>query len=1026
MAAPSAFVEQFQKYLSSARTAQAADTHHDFRRQIFLAFLSDAFGIESEAVDVEKFLRIDARKKGWIDALFRDLVFEFKRDFERERADGLRELYDYLRTLKRGAESVGLLTDGLRFEVYTLSGDKLIEKPVDVIDLGKVDAETAFLWLDAYLFSQKQAPPTSADIVRRFGSQSPTFQAAAKTLRGLLERMADSTLVQTKRTQWRAVLAKVYGSDVGSDELFVRHTFLNQFAKLLAYAALGGESPRDDKTITDIIDGGGFRRFGVSNLGEIDFFAWVLDDPAVRAEAADMFRRLAHSLTVYDLRQVNEDLLKQLYQDLVDPETRHDLGEFYTPDWLAELTLEEIDYRPGQSLLDPSCGSGTFFFLALRRLADKGLRGWDLVNFALANVAGMDVHPLAVTVARINYLLAITPHMRGSGGRAGYAPLPVYMADALQTPEETGVNQGTLIVTVDAGRGEYFNIPGEAAAVPTVFNDVIGLMDEYARESEASINLGAGKAFGDVVRAKFVAAERGITDASALYWGSNLRLLNRLIREGRNSIWAFMLKNTARPLLLSAQKFDVIVGNPPWLSYRFVRDKTYKDEVKRLTFGYGLLTSGETSLFTQMDLSTLFMAHCEHTYLKPEGLIAFVMPRSVITGAKQHRRFQARGLTRVLDLLGVRPLFNVPTAVMIKQMGKTIINAIPTTKYSGRLPRHQMPLSEARSLLQCESTETALLGEVKVAGSYYYDAIKSGAGLFPRNLCFIKPEQMIASGDTAFNPAMITDPDVDTDAKVPWKGIKLSGTVYEENRFATLLSKNLLPFGYRKLHMVALPFRLDAGKLLPMDRDAFLGAGKPESWREWFAPADKLWDERKTRTSQFEHLIDQYNYMQKLTYQRSNGVYKLLYNSSGVHLAACVMDTHGATPLVYEYPTQGFIADYKTYCFETESADEAHYLCALLNAPCVDFAIKKHQSRGKGKVGERDISRTPFEACAIQKFDAAIPDHMALARLSKAAHEAVAGAVLSGQVVKARKMARASVEGLIAEIDGVAKRVLGL
>ena len=69
---------------------------------------------------MEKYLRIDVRQKGWIDALFRNLVFEFKRNLDNEREDGLRELRDYLRTLEQGKELVGLLTDGLIFEVYVL------------------------------------------------------------------------------------------------------------------------------------------------------------------------------------------------------------------------------------------------------------------------------------------------------------------------------------------------------------------------------------------------------------------------------------------------------------------------------------------------------------------------------------------------------------------------------------------------------------------------------------------------------------------------------------------------------------------------------------------------------------------------------------------------------------------------------------------------------------------------------------------------------------------------------------------
>jgi hypothetical protein len=128
--------------------------------------------------------------------------------------------------------------------------------------------------------------------------------------------------------------------------------------------------------------------------------------------------------------------------------------------------------------------------------------------------------------------------------------------------------------------------------------------------------------------------------------------------------------------------------------------------------------------------------------------------------------------------------------------------------------------------------------------------------------------------------------------------------------------------------------------------------------------------------------------------------------------------------------TQGLIADHKTYFHGTQTASEAHYLCALLNATNVDKAIKAYQSRGKGIVGERDISRTPFEACAIPPFDADNPQHQALAALSQSAHEAVAAfktsGGLSGGVVAIRRQARAITATQIAEIDVIAREILGL
>ena len=151
----------------------------------------------------------------------------------------------------------------------------------------------------------------------------------------------------------------------------------------------------------------------------------------------------------------------------------------------------------------------------------------------------------------------------------------------------------------------------------------------------------------------------------------------------------------------------------------------------------------------------------------------------------------------------------------------------------------------------------------------------------------------------------------------------------------------------------------------------------------------------------------------------------MLYNKNGTHLSSCVMNTHGSPPEVYGYSTQGFIADNKTYYYETADGDEAHFLCALLNAPCVDEAIKIFQTRGIYK-GERDITRTPFEACAIAPFDAGDPDHRELARLSREAHAVIAAARPEGGVVQARRLAREAVAGQIDAIDIIARRVLGL
>jgi hypothetical protein len=558
------------------------------------------------------------------------------------------------------------------------------------------------------------------------------------------------------------------------------------------------------------------------------------------------------------------------------------------------------------------------------------------------------------------------------------------------------------------------------ARSPVAFTSLIEQMEEYARYSPDDLGQNVTSGFLRLVRERFGAAQSGIADLSQTYWAANLRLLNRLIAEGRNSIWGYLLKNTARPLLLAARPFDVIAGNPPWLAYRYIKDKTYQAEVKKLTFGYGLVGGGDVKLFTTMDLSTLFMVHCEARYLRPGGTIAFVMPRSVVTGARQHRAFRGRGLTRVLDLQAVTPLFNTETCVLIRRADDLHADQIPTTRYAAALPAHQMTLADARPYLNATTTPTRLIGDVDVASRYYYERFRQGAILMPRNLCFVRPMQT-----GGFSPAMATDPDADAEAKVPWKGIRLEGRVYPPNLYATLLSKFLLPFGYQRLHLVALPVCVENNRLKFMAENDFLTQGRADSWRTFFIVAELKWDELKKSTSTLEDLVAQYNYQGKLTAQRPTDNYKVLYNTSGTHISSFVVDTFGSPPSVYDYQTQGFVADTKTYYYETTDADEAHYLCALLNTPCVDEAIKIFQTRGIYK-GERDITRTPFEACAIAPFDAADPDHRELARLSRKAHAVIAAARPEGGVVQARRLAREAVAGQIAAIDAIARRVLGL
>lgn len=134
------------------------------------------------------------------------------------------------------------------------------------------------------------------------------------------------------------------------------------------------------------------------------------------------------------------DLFKRLYESMFPRALRHALGEYYTPDWLADHVLAQAGWPvpTASRLLDPACGSGTFLITAireLRRSSASGTTRQEQLDRILARVTGFDLNPLAVLAARANYLIAV----RDLLPEGGTIRVPVACRDAIcdEPPEKT-------------------------------------------------------------------------------------------------------------------------------------------------------------------------------------------------------------------------------------------------------------------------------------------------------------------------------------------------------------------------------------------------------------------------------------------------------------------------------------------------------------------------------------------------------------------------------------------------------------
>ncbi len=521
--------------------------------------------------------------------------------------------------------------------------------------------------------SQKQPkdPATTQSVVAGLGPANPSFRAALEGLRGLYRRMEDSPALQLRTTQWRRYLALVYGEETGDPELFLKHTYLALVARLLAAVSLGVAATLSDRELSEIVTGEYFQdRHGLVNFVEEDFFTWPLLEPS-HQDGLALLRSLLNTLETSDFSQVKEDVLKELYPDLVDPSDRHDLGGYCTPGWLAEMVLRDelhLPEDPHRSLLDPSCGSGTFLFTAIRlmreALAKEDMAPADILQHILDNVVGMDAHPLAVTIARTNYLLALGDLLRSDRGEI---TVPVYLADSIKLPETTAAST----FAIEAEPTIFLHVPHALAMNPEGFDYLLPRMKNkygsrsYLRDSRQEAHDRVMLSFHNFLLARgnwrkpfYLSPE----DAEVMEQ-TQLVLLD-LMAKDKGTLWFFILRNALRPVYLREQQFDIVVGNPPWLALDAIRDAEQQRWAMKMLEQYGLSKSATSDKATMADL---FFARAADLYLNHGGRIAFVMPRSAISQKQQAVQNTQLSLQKVIDPKDASVLSNIPACVGVAQ-----------------------------------------------------------------------------------------------------------------------------------------------------------------------------------------------------------------------------------------------------------------------------------------------------------------------------------------------------------------------
>jgi methylase of polypeptide subunit release factors len=888
----------------------------------------------------------------------------------------------------------------------------------------KFDSESAFTFV-TYLRALARVALTAENLAVRFGPKSEIAQEAVGSFTDALANWS------TKRAkvffnEWQRLfgivygeqfaggadkktkaLAEIYGLDKESDfqvMLFCVHTYFALLMKLIAAELLSvsegslttsfssglvhAEREELESRLTDIENGGVYSKRGITNFLEGDFFRWYLEalnSPRLQ----DAIRGVARCLSEFEPAtttiepEVSRDLLKKLYQYLVPDVVRHHLGEYYTPDWLAELVLNEVGYRGDtrKRLLDPACGSGTFLVFAIQRAKLFGAKNKEptveTAKRILTNVWGFDLNPLAVIAARTNYVFALGDLVN----KLESFEIPVYLADSVLWPKQKGqmlLNEDGA-VEVRTSVGSFF--------VPKIWVYDRSLMKRAAPVIEELVKIGCSTN---------EALER-LKKEGYVYPPHEKVVVNfyehilELERNGRNGIWSRFLKNVFAPM--TAENFDFVVGNPPWIRWGYLSNE-YRKVTLEMWQNYGLFSlKGHAARLGggEKDFSMLFTYAAADHYLVRNGTLGFLITQEVFKskGAGEgFRKFRLgnRETLKVIkahDLVTVQPFegaANKTAAIFLKKGGETGY-PVPYTvwrrkKGVGKIAT-DLTLKEAKRLLEKENLIAKPIGKSngswqtlkktdgglkRIEGENAYKS-RLGARVEPYGVFWVEVKQVLSSGDLIvrnleemgkrkirkveerIEPDLVYPAVRGSDIKRWGAKLEIYVLIVQDPETRVGYTENLMKKKWQRTFNYLTLFKKEL-----LDRAAY----------------------KKYHSESDSPFYSQYN-IADYTFAR----YKVVWKRMASDLVAAVISQAKT-----DFGWKKLIPTDTTSLFATENEDEAHYLCAIINSNPVRDFVKSFSSAGRG-FGTPSV----MEHVGIPKFKKDNKIHKRLSELSKELHK---------------------------------------
>jgi len=563
--------------------------------------------------------RKDKLHKGSADTLYNKIIIEFENNLKVSLKHAKEQLAGYLLGQYKSGEGYNftlIVSDCITWKVFApeisqlnqlddLQEHELILNEVSSASfiLTEHNSEDFYYWIDRFLFKEQKQRATLKRIEESFGYQSNVFIESFLVLTNHFSSVKKYGEVQVSFEQWKKFLSIAYGTFDASENNFLIHTYLSIFSKMLAYAVVSNDDYIDDDELKGIISGEIFNKYNIQNFVDNDFFHWIGASKNF-IELKKLFRLIAQEISSYDFNKVDEDILKGVYQELIDLDTRHALGEYYTPDWLCERIVNEFSFKTSDKILDPACGSGSFLRAAIHRI--KELNPQIKVEEINENIYGIDIHPLSVQIAKTTMLLALGKDITKAKNPIH---LNVILANTLLAPE--GIKDlfgGEFIMQIDK---ERLWLNTQVFEDVQLFDEALEVCEDLAEHSKNKKNE-TRQTFENNLKRRYKSGGMNSQVIDSFYL---IYETLKLVKErGRDSIWKFIVQNLYKPYFLN-KRFDYVIGNPPWFTYSSIKNEEYQNLLNSLAEKYHVKPE-KVANFPHLEIAAIFLSYCSSYFLK--------------------------------------------------------------------------------------------------------------------------------------------------------------------------------------------------------------------------------------------------------------------------------------------------------------------------------------------------------------------------------------------------------------------------